>query len=64
MSAPDSTANLSGRAAEPDKPWPKATPESVGMDPSAIAAFDADLASGKYPLCRQHADHSLREKCV
>jgi len=29
--------------------WPKATPESVGMDSLPIQAFDRDLASGKYP---------------
>ncbi|MFZ3264458.1 MAG: serine hydrolase [Terriglobales bacterium] len=49
MSAPDTTPGLGGQAVDPDKPWPKATPESVGMDPSAVASFDADLASGKYP---------------
>lgn len=28
--------------------WPTATPKSVGLDPKALAAFDAELASGKY----------------
>jgi len=28
--------------------WPTATPKSVGLDEKALAAFDAELASGKY----------------
>jgi CubicO group peptidase (beta-lactamase class C family) len=30
--------------------WPKATPKEFGIDPVKLAAFDADLASGKYGL--------------
>lgn len=32
------------------KPWPTATPKEFGIDPEKLAAFDADLASGKYGL--------------
>lgn len=28
--------------------WPTATPKSVGLDDKALAAFDAEIASGKY----------------
>jgi CubicO group peptidase (beta-lactamase class C family) len=28
--------------------WPQATPQSVGLDPAALAQFDADIAAGKY----------------
>ena len=28
--------------------WPTATPKSVGIDEKALAAFDAEIASGKY----------------
>ncbi|MEO8042132.1 MAG: serine hydrolase [Acidobacteriota bacterium] len=28
--------------------WPKATPKSVGVDAKALAAFDAEIASGKF----------------
>jgi hypothetical protein len=34
----------------PTQAWPSATPESVGIDAAVLKAFDADLASGKYPL--------------
>ena len=34
----------------PTKGWRKATPESMGIDEAMLSAFDADLASGKYPL--------------
>jgi len=30
--------------------WPKAKPASLGIDEKLLAAFDADLASGKYSL--------------
>ncbi len=49
MFAPDTTGNPAHPAANPDKPWPTATPESVGMDSSAIKSFNANLDSGKYP---------------
>jgi CubicO group peptidase (beta-lactamase class C family) len=32
------------------KDWPKATPKEFGIDSQKLAAFDADLASGKYGL--------------
>lgn len=32
----------------PTKAWPTATPESVGLDAGALAAFDADIKAGKY----------------
>jgi CubicO group peptidase (beta-lactamase class C family) len=32
------------------KDWPKATPKEFGIDAGKLAAFDADLASGKYGL--------------
>jgi CubicO group peptidase (beta-lactamase class C family) len=32
------------------KDWPKATPKEFGLDPAKLAAFDADIASGKYGL--------------
>ena len=28
--------------------WPVSTPEAVGLDPKVLAAFDADIAAGKY----------------
>src|SRR5438445_12618454 len=34
----------------PTKGWRKAVPESMGIDEAMLSAFDADLASGKYPL--------------
>ncbi len=32
------------------KDWPRTTPRAVGLDPSALAALDADIAAGKYGL--------------
>lgn len=32
------------------KDWPTAAPKEFGIDPEKLAAFDADLASGKYGL--------------
>ncbi len=49
MIAPDAADKLCGQSVQADRPWPKATPESAGLDSAAIASFDADLASGKYP---------------
>jgi len=43
------TPPLWGRADDSDKPWPKATPESTGIDSAAVSSLDADFASGKYP---------------
>ena len=48
---------------EPSKPpakqWPAATPASVGLDAAALAALDADLASGQYGL----VDSTLVIRC-
>jgi CubicO group peptidase (beta-lactamase class C family) len=30
------------------KSWPSSKPEAVGLDPKVLAAFDADIAGGKY----------------
>jgi CubicO group peptidase (beta-lactamase class C family) len=43
----------------PTKEWPKAAPDAVGLDPAKLAAFDADLAGGKYGL----ADSLLVIRC-
>jgi CubicO group peptidase (beta-lactamase class C family) len=43
--------NVPGQNATwPTKGWPKDTPASVGLDEKVLAAFDADLAKGKYSL--------------
>src|SRR5690349_11487370 len=34
----------------PTNAWAKAEPSAVGLDAKALAAFDADIASGKYGL--------------
>jgi hypothetical protein len=34
----------------PAREWAKSTPEKVGLDEGTLAALDADLKSGKYPL--------------
>jgi hypothetical protein len=34
----------------PTQGWAKAKPSGVGLDEKVLAAFDADLASGKYSL--------------
>lgn len=39
--------------------WPKATPESVGLDPAPIKAIDAEFASGRYA----DADSMLVIRC-
>jgi CubicO group peptidase (beta-lactamase class C family) len=43
----------------PAKAWPKAAPAAVGLDATALAALDADLAGGKYGL----ADSVLVIRC-
>ena len=43
-------AATSVTATWPTKGWPKGTPVSVGLDETALASFDADLARGKYML--------------
>src|SRR5271155_1043296 len=44
------TAFSIAQEAGTSKDWPKATPKEFGLDPAKLAAFDADLASGKYGL--------------
>src|SRR5271170_3027104 len=46
FAAASSIAQVSGAS----KDWPKATPKEFGLDPAKLAAFDADIASGKYGL--------------
>jgi len=43
----------------PTKSWRRTTPAAVGLDEAPLAAFDHDLASGKYPL----ADSMLVVRC-
>src|ERR1700757_1793433 len=38
------------REKAPAKEWPIAQPSAVGLDPAALTALDADIASGKYGL--------------
>ncbi len=38
------------REKAPTKEWPIAQPSAVGLDPGALTALDADIASGKYGL--------------
>src|SRR5580692_9632438 len=45
-----SCASIGALAQVATKDWPKATPKEFGIDPAKLAAFDADLASGKYGL--------------
>jgi CubicO group peptidase (beta-lactamase class C family) len=40
--------SLAAQPAPAAKPWTQATPQSVGLDPAALARFDSDIASGKY----------------
>ena len=40
----------SSLAQDGGKDWPKATPKEFGIDPAKLAAFDADITSGKYGL--------------
>ena len=34
----------------PNAAWPSASPKALGVDPQALAAVDADIRSGHYPL--------------
>jgi len=52
-------AQVSGNVAWPTKGWPDASPSAVAIDEKVLAAFDADLANGKYPL----ADSMLVIRC-
>ncbi len=42
------TQSLTGQTQWPTKTWPSSTPQAVGLDPRALAVFDADIAAGKY----------------
>lgn len=46
----DSTARNGATTPSPTRGWIKDRPEAVGLDGKVLAAFDADLASGKYSL--------------
>jgi len=50
LQAAGSIAATNSAVIWPTKGWPKATPESVGLDENVLKSFDADLASGKYML--------------
>jgi len=39
---------VTGVPARNPESWPVSTPEAVGLDPKVLAAFDADIAAGKY----------------
>ncbi|MGH9743922.1 MAG: hypothetical protein ACRD51_16375, partial [Candidatus Acidiferrum sp.] len=39
-----------GQNSVASKGWPTAAPKEFGIDPGKLAAFDADLAAGKYGL--------------
>jgi hypothetical protein len=39
---------VTGVPARNPESWPVSTPETVGLDPKVLAAFDADIAAGKY----------------
>jgi CubicO group peptidase (beta-lactamase class C family) len=43
-------AGATGKTEWPGRDWSQSSPESVGLDRSALAALDADFKSGKYPL--------------
>jgi CubicO group peptidase (beta-lactamase class C family) len=43
-------AQSPGATPSPARGWAKQRPEAVGLDEKVLAAFDADLASGKYSL--------------
>src|SRR5271155_4314289 len=45
-----SSGSLTAQQPGTSKDWPKATPKEFGIDPQKLAAFDADLGSGKYGL--------------
>jgi CubicO group peptidase (beta-lactamase class C family) len=44
------TASSTAQDAGKSKDWPKGTPKEFGIDAAKLAAFDADIASGKYGL--------------
>jgi len=47
-----SCAGIAAIAQEPaaTKDWPKGAPKEFSIDPAKLAAFDADITSGKYGL--------------
>jgi len=50
LAAKAPAAENSSPVDSPGKTWPTTTPASVGLDASALAAFDTDIAAGKYAL--------------
>jgi CubicO group peptidase (beta-lactamase class C family) len=44
------TTSSTAQEAGTSKDWPKATPKEFSIDATKLAAFDADIASGKYGL--------------
>jgi CubicO group peptidase (beta-lactamase class C family) len=44
------SASSIAQEAGASKDWPKGTPKEFGVDPQKLAAFDADIAGGKYGL--------------
>ena len=42
------TSSVGAQSAWPTKAWPTSTPAAEGLDAKVLAAFDADLAAGKY----------------
>jgi CubicO group peptidase (beta-lactamase class C family) len=50
LRARGSDSKESGKTKWPSRDWAKDKPSSVGLDEKVLAAFDADLASGKYSL--------------
>jgi hypothetical protein len=55
----DTATSSHGQAAQPGNFWPKATPESLGIESAPLAAFDADISAGKYP----YVDSMLVIRC-
>jgi CubicO group peptidase (beta-lactamase class C family) len=43
-----SSLPLAAQSTWPGAAWPRSTPQAEGLDPKKLAAFDADIAAGKY----------------
>lgn len=41
-------ATAAQQSTGPATPWPSSTPRAVGLDPKVLAAFDAEIAAGRY----------------
>jgi CubicO group peptidase (beta-lactamase class C family) len=50
LAAQDIESKDAGKTKGPMHGWAKNSPSSLGLDEKVLAALDADLASGKYPL--------------